>query len=99
MESVDDRRRLTLIYYISDGPWDVHRDGGGLQVALSNPRRAPRTTAEALQHPKLTVAPACDTMVAFFAHTMFHAVLPVVGAKRRFALSTWFTLPSSATAS
>lgn len=90
MESVDDKRRLTLIYYISDGPWDVHRDGGGLQVALSNPRRAPRTTAEALQNPKLTVAPESDTMVIFFSHTMYHAVLPVMGDRHRFAMSTWF---------
>jgi len=90
MEVADDKRRLTLIYYINDGSWDVSRDGGALQVCLTDPRRAPRTTAEAIQHPKLTVSPECDTMVAFFSHTMYHAVLPVIGAKRRSALSTWF---------
>mmetsp|Transcript_70802 Transcript_70802/g.207462 ORF Transcript_70802/g.207462 Transcript_70802/m.207462 type:complete len:343 (-) Transcript_70802:229-1257(-) len=90
MEVVDDKRRLTLIYYINDANWDVRKDGGALQVCLANPRRALRTTAEANQHPKLTISPECDTLVAFFAHTMYHAVLPVVGDKRRCALSTWF---------
>jgi len=93
MEVVDDRRRLTLVYYINNSGWDVHKDGGGLQVCLTNPRRAPRTTTEAKQAPKLTVAPECDTLVAFFSHTMYHAVLPVVGDKRRWALSTWFMGP------
>lgn len=86
----DDKRRLTLLYYISDGPWDVSKDGGGLQVALSNPRRAPRTTSEALNFDKMTIAPECDTLVAFWSHTMYHAVLPVMGTRRRFALSAWF---------
>jgi len=91
MDVVDDKRRLTLIYYISEGSWDVHKDGGALQVCLTKPKRAPGTTAEANQHPKLTISPECDTLVAFFSHTMYHAVLPVVGDKRRYALSTWFT--------
>jgi len=86
----DDGRRLTLVYYISDSPWDVQKDGGGFQVCLTNPRRCPRTTAEAMNSPKLTIAPNCDTLVAFFAHTMHHAVLPVTSKRRRFALSTWF---------
>lgn len=87
----DDGRRLTLIFYISDGQhWDVHKDGGALQVCMSDPRRAPSSTAEALSHPLFTVAPDCDTLVAFWSHTMFHAVLPVTGTKPRFALSTWF---------
>jgi len=90
MRSNDDKRRLTLIYYINDGEWDVKKDGGALQVCLSNPRRAPQSTAEALQYDKLTISPESDTLVAFWSHTMFHAVLPVVGNKRRFALSTWF---------
>eukprot|EP00913_Durusdinium_trenchii_P022619 g21242.t1 len=70
--------RLTLIYYVADGPWDVHKDGGALQVCLSDPRRAPSSTAEALSHPFFTVAPDCDTLVAFWSHTMFHAVLPEI---------------------
>merc|ERR1712190_175270 len=86
MDVPDDKRRLTVIYYINDGAWDIQKNGGALQVCLSNPRRAPRTTAEAKTHPKLIVAPQCDTMVAFFSHTMFHAVLPIIGAKRRFAI-------------
>lgn len=87
----DDGRRLTLIFYISDGQhWDVQKDGGALQVCMSDPRRAPSSTAEALTHPLFTVAPDCDTLVAFWSHTMFHAVLPVTGTKPRFALSTWF---------
>jgi len=86
----DDGRRLTLVYYIADGPWDVEKDGGALQVCLSDPRRAPSSTAEALTHDLFTVAPEGDTLVAFFSHTMFHAVLPVSGTKPRFALSTWF---------
>ena len=87
----DDGRRLTLIFYISDGQhWDVHKDGGALQVCMSDPRRAPASTAEALTYPLFTVAPDCDTLVAFWSHTMFHAVLPVTGTKPRFALSTWF---------
>ncbi|CAK9002783.1 Hypoxia-inducible factor prolyl hydroxylase (HIF-PH) (Egg-laying defective protein 9) (Hypoxia-inducible factor-proline dioxygenase), partial [Durusdinium trenchii] len=90
MSVPDDGRRLTLIYYVADGPWDVHKDGGALQVCLSDPRRAPSSTAEALSHPFFTVAPDCDTLVAFWSHTMFHAVLPVTGTKPRFALSTWF---------
>lgn len=90
METRDDKRRLTVIYYISDAPWDVKKDGGAFQVCLSNPRKAPRTTTEALQHPKLTVSPASDTLVVFFSHTMYHAVLPVLGNRKRFALSTWF---------
>jgi len=69
METRDDKRRLTVIYYISDAPWDVKK---------------------ALQHPKLTVSPASDTLVVFFSHTMYHAVLPVLGNRKRFALSTWF---------
>lgn len=93
MEVPDDKRRLTVVYYINDSAWDVHRQGGALQVLLSNPRKAPRTTAEAMQSPRLTVAPESDTMAVFFSHTMYHAVLPVVGSKRRFALSTWFTCP------
>ncbi|CAE8596872.1 unnamed protein product [Polarella glacialis] len=91
MEVPDDGRRLTLIYYISDGQWDVQKDGGGLQVCLSDPRRAPRTTAEAKTSELLTVAPECDTIVAFFSHTMYHAVLPLSSSRRRFALSTWFS--------
>mmetsp|Transcript_130701 Transcript_130701/g.364199 ORF Transcript_130701/g.364199 Transcript_130701/m.364199 type:complete len:342 (-) Transcript_130701:203-1228(-) len=90
MDVPDDKRRLTIIYYISEGSWDVRKDGGALQVCLTDPRRALRTVSEALQHPTLTVAPECDTIVCFFAHTMYHAVLPVLSAKRRFALSTWF---------
>jgi len=86
----DDGRRLTLVYYIADGPWDVEKDGGALQVCLSDPRRAPSSTAEALTHDLFTVVPEGDTLVAFFSHTMFHAVLPVSGTKPRFALSTWF---------
>lgn len=86
----DDGRRLTLVYYIADGPWDVEQDGGALQVCLSDPRRAPSSTAEALTHDLFTVAPEGDTLVVFFSHTMFHAVLPVSGTKPRFALSTWF---------
>lgn len=93
MGTPDDKRRLTVIYYINDQPWDVRKDGGALQVALSNPRRAPLTTSEALQHPKLTIAPTADTLVVFFSHTLFHAVLPVVSEKRRFALSAWFQCP------
>lgn len=91
MGTPDDKRRLTVIYYVSDGPWDVHADGGALQVALSDPRRPPKTTAEALQHDKLTIAPDADTLVVFFSHTMYHAVLPVLSKRRRFALSTWFS--------
>lgn len=91
MQVPDDKRRLTLLYYVSDGPWDVHKDGGALQVALSNPRRPPKTTAEALQHDKITIAPESDTLVLFFSHTMYHAVLPVTSkTRRRFAMSTWF---------
>lgn len=71
----DDGRRLTLVYYIADGPWDVEQDGGALQVCLSDPRRAPSSTAEALTHDLFTVAPEGDTLVVFFSHTMFHAVL------------------------
>ncbi|CAJ1355613.1 unnamed protein product [Effrenium voratum] len=90
MKTADDGRRLTLIYYISDGPWDVKKDGGALQVCLSDPSTAPSSTAEALTHDRFTVAPEFDTLVAFWSHTMFHAVLPVTGTRPRFALSTWF---------
>eukprot|EP00747_Dinoflagellata_sp_TGD_P213091 gnl/TRDRNA2_/TRDRNA2_86092_c0_seq2.p1 gnl/TRDRNA2_/TRDRNA2_86092_c0~~gnl/TRDRNA2_/TRDRNA2_86092_c0_seq2.p1 ORF type:complete len:346 (+),score=77.83 gnl/TRDRNA2_/TRDRNA2_86092_c0_seq2:232-1269(+) len=93
MKCPDDKRRLTLIYYISEGKWDVMKDGGGLQVALTNPRRAPHTTSEAVEAEMFTVAPECDTMVLFFSHTMFHAVLPVKSPRHRFALSTWFQCP------
>merc|ERR1712232_232876 len=94
MASRDDKRRLTLVYYMSDGPWDVHRDGGALQVCLTDPRRAPSTVAEARKSGSmLTVAPRMDTLVAFFSHTMYHAVLPVEPGRQRFALSTWFQSP------
>ncbi|CAE7460113.1 MTR1 [Symbiodinium sp. CCMP2456] len=90
----DDGRRLTLVYYIADGPWNVEQAAVDLpekfEVCLSDPRRAPSSTAEALTHDLFTVAPEGDTLVAFFSHTMFHAVLPVSGRKPRFALSTWF---------
>lgn len=87
MATPDDGRRLTLVYFLNQA-WEP-RNGGALQVCLSDPRRPPSTASEALQHPRLTVAPEADTLVAFFSHTMFHAVLPVVDRKR-FALSTWF---------
>jgi len=90
MGTPDDKRRLTVIYYISDAPWDVEKDGGALQVCLSNPRRAPRTTTEALQSDTVTIASSPDTLVAFFSHTMYHAVLPLVSTRTRFALSSWF---------
>lgn len=90
MGTPDDKRRITLVYYISDGPWDVRTDGGALQVALGNPRRPPRTTSEALRFEKLTIAPESDTLVCFFSHTMYHAVLPVLSKRKRFAMSTWF---------
>lgn len=93
MDVPDDKRRLTLLYYITEGPWDVKEDGGGLQVCLTDPRRAPRTASEAMGAERLTVAPECDTMVAFFSHTMYHAVLPMAAPRRRFALSTWFQCP------
>jgi len=95
MEVPDDKRRLTIVYYISDGPWDVHKDGGALQVCLAGPRKAPRTAAEALRPEveRLTIAPECDTMAVFFSHTMYHAVLPVTSSRRRYALSTWFQCP------
>eukprot|EP00405_Crypthecodinium_cohnii_P037749 CAMPEP_0206537772 /NCGR_PEP_ID=MMETSP0325_2-20121206/7496_1 /ASSEMBLY_ACC=CAM_ASM_000347 /TAXON_ID=2866 /ORGANISM="Crypthecodinium cohnii, Strain Seligo" /LENGTH=334 /DNA_ID=CAMNT_0054035143 /DNA_START=52 /DNA_END=1056 /DNA_ORIENTATION=+ len=93
MEVPDDKRRLTLVYYINEPDWDVDRDGGALQVCLSNPRKAPRTTAEAMKSERVTVAPTCDTMAVFFSHTMYHAVLPVTSNRRRFALSTWFQCP------
>lgn len=89
MGTPDDKRRLTLVYYISEAPWDVRKDGGALQVALSNPRRAPMTTEEALGSNMLTISPDADTLVAFFSHTMYHAVLPVMSKRPRFALSTW----------
>jgi len=92
MGTPDDKRRLTVIYYISDGPWDVEKDGGALQVCLSNPRRAPRTTTEALQNDKVTIACSPDTLVAFFSHTMYHAVLPLASSRTRFALSSWFQI-------
>mmetsp|Transcript_45746 Transcript_45746/g.105673 ORF Transcript_45746/g.105673 Transcript_45746/m.105673 type:complete len:426 (+) Transcript_45746:45-1322(+) len=90
MEVPDDKRRLTLVYYINEDNWDVRSDGGALQVCLTDPRRAPWTTAEANRHPKLTISPASDTLVCFWAHTMYHAVLPVASQRRRYALSTWF---------
>jgi hypothetical protein len=93
MGTPDDKRRLTVIYYISDRSWDVRTEGGALQVALSDPRRPPKTTAEALQHDKITIAPDSDSLVIFFSHTMYHAVLPVTCKRRRFALSTWFQTP------
>lgn len=93
MEVPDDKRRLTVVYYINDGPWDVHTDGGALQVCLATPTKAPRTASEALLAEKLTIAPECDTMAVFFSHTMYHAVLPVVSRRRRFALSAWFNCP------
>jgi len=93
MDVPDDKRRLTLIYYISDGPWIAEKDGGALQVCLTDPRRAPRTASEALKAEKITISPECDTMVAFFSHTMYHAVLPVSSKRRRFALSTWLQCP------
>lgn len=95
MRVPDDKRRLTVIYYISDGAWDVHKDGGALQVCLTNPRRALATTGEAITAPQLTVAPECDTLAIFFSHTMYHAVLPVTSNRKRFALSTWFTIGST----
>jgi len=93
MDVPDDKRRLSLVYYINEGNWDVEKDGGALQVCLAGPRKAPRTASEALQAEKLTVAPVCDTMAVFFSHTMYHAVLPVLSNRRRFALSTWFQCP------
>eukprot|EP00930_Biecheleria_cincta_P028126 TRINITY_DN19610_c0_g1_i1.p1 TRINITY_DN19610_c0_g1~~TRINITY_DN19610_c0_g1_i1.p1 ORF type:complete len:333 (+),score=58.14 TRINITY_DN19610_c0_g1_i1:167-1165(+) len=79
MDVPDDGRRLTLIYYITDGPWDVKKDGGGLQVCLSDPRKTPKTTREAMTHDRFTVSPEGDTLVVFFSHKMYHAVLPVTG--------------------
>lgn len=90
----DDKRRLTVIYYISDGEWDIDQDGGALEVLLAGPRRAPDTCAEAMSKgERLRVAPQADTIVVFFAHKMYHAVLPVSSHRRRFALSTWFRGP------
>lgn len=93
MECKDDKRRLTIVYYMNDGAWDVQHDGGGLQCLLTDPRRAPKTTSEALASPELTISPTADTLVVFFAHTIMHAVLPVTSNKRRFALSCWFQCP------
>jgi len=90
MATPDDKRRLTVMYYINDAPWDIQKEGGALQVALTNPRKPPKTTTEALQYEKTSIAPNSDTLVIFFSHTMYHAVLPVVCKRRRFALSTWF---------
>merc|ERR1711862_268300 len=68
MSTPDDKRRLTCIYYLNDESWDVERDGGALQVCLTNPRRAPTTTAEATTtSSKLTIAPCMDTLVVFFS--------------------------------
>lgn len=93
MRVPDDKRRLTVLYYINDGPWDVHKDGGALKLYLAGPQSAPKTAAEAVQAEKLIVTPESDTLVAFFSHTMYHAVLPVLSNRRRFALSTWFQCP------
>jgi len=94
MRVPDDKRRLTVIYYLGDESWDIHRNGGALQFCLTDPSRAPTTLTDAASHTaRLTVAPSCDTLVVFFSHTMYHAVLPLTSAKRRFAFSTWFLTP------
>lgn len=85
----DNGMRLTLNYYINPH-WEPNGDnGGGLDVYLTDPRRAPESASEAKKSPKFRVAPHADTLVLLLSDRMAHQVIPTRGKGRWYCLTVW----------
>eukprot|EP00930_Biecheleria_cincta_P056221 TRINITY_DN42387_c0_g1_i1.p1 TRINITY_DN42387_c0_g1~~TRINITY_DN42387_c0_g1_i1.p1 ORF type:complete len:334 (+),score=71.72 TRINITY_DN42387_c0_g1_i1:64-1002(+) len=86
----DNGLRLTLCYYINPH-WDPDSgvNGGGLDVFLTDPRKAPPAASAARKAPKLRIAPHADTLALFLSERMAHQVVETSGKDRWYCLTMW----------
>lgn len=87
----DNGMRATLVYYINPY-WDPDGDDdcGGLDIYLTDAKKAPSSASAARSARKLRVAPHADTLAVFLSERMAHQVIATKGKDSKvFCLTLW----------